>query len=41
MASAERRSSLQTRAGCTYFKQTCTDEFNLFKQFFQTGEDKL
>lgn len=30
-----------TRLGCSYLKQTCTEEFNLYKQFFQTGEDKL
>lgn len=30
-----------TRSGCSYLKQTCTEEFNLYKQFFQTGEDKL
>lgn len=30
-----------TRTGCSYLKQTCTDEFTLFKQFFQTGEDVL
>lgn len=32
---------LQTRAGCTYLKQVCTEEFNLFKQFFRTGEKQL
>ncbi|GHJ89697.1 hypothetical protein NliqN6_6099 [Naganishia liquefaciens] len=30
-----------TRAGCTYLKQVCTEEFNLFKQFFRTGEKQL
>ncbi|KAF9065309.1 Sec34-like family-domain-containing protein [Rhodocollybia butyracea] len=30
-----------TRAGCSYLKQLCTDEFDLFGQFFSTGEDDL
>ncbi|KAJ4488159.1 Sec34-like family-domain-containing protein [Lentinula aciculospora] len=30
-----------TRAGCSYVKQLCTDEFDLFKEFFDTGEDFL
>lgn len=30
-----------TRAGCTYLKDTCMDEFNLFKQFFLSGEVQL
>ncbi|KAJ9099826.1 hypothetical protein QFC21_003826 [Naganishia friedmannii] len=30
-----------TRDGCTYLKQVCTEEFNLFKQFFRTGEKQL
>ncbi|KIK59715.1 hypothetical protein GYMLUDRAFT_44148 [Collybiopsis luxurians FD-317 M1] len=30
-----------TRAGCSYLKQLCTDEFNLFREFFTTGEDVL
>ncbi|KAJ8082531.1 Golgi transport complex subunit 3 [Marasmius tenuissimus] len=30
-----------TRAGCSYLKQLCTDEFELFKEFFTTGEDHL
>jgi hypothetical protein len=30
-----------TRAGCSYLKQTCMDEFNLFKQFFLSGEQML
>lgn len=30
-----------TRAGCSYLKQTCLDEFNLFKQFFLSGETQL
>ncbi|KAL7410216.1 Sec34-like family-domain-containing protein [Mrakia frigida] len=30
-----------TRAGCGYLKQLCSDEFNLFGQFFSTGEDRL
>ncbi|KAF8757067.1 Sec34 protein [Rhizoctonia solani] len=31
----------QTRVGCTYLKQVCTEEFNLFRRFFNSGEDKL
>jgi hypothetical protein len=32
----------QTRAGCGYLKQLCSDEFQLFRQFFATGgEDAL
>lgn len=30
-----------TRAGCSYLKQTCLDEFNLYKQFFLSGEQQL
>ncbi|KAJ3717638.1 Sec34-like family-domain-containing protein [Lentinula guzmanii] len=30
-----------TRAGCSYLKRLCTDEFDLFKEFFTTGEDLL
>jgi len=30
-----------TRAGCSYLKQTCMDEFNLYKQFFLSGEQSL
>ncbi|QRW08124.1 conserved oligomeric Golgi complex subunit 3 [Ceratobasidium sp. AG-Ba] len=30
-----------TRVGCTYLKQICTEEFNLFRRFFNSGEDKL
>ncbi|CAL1706078.1 unnamed protein product [Somion occarium] len=30
-----------TRAGCSYLKQLCTDEFNLFRAFFNSGEDQL
>ncbi|KII92962.1 hypothetical protein PLICRDRAFT_37778 [Plicaturopsis crispa FD-325 SS-3] len=30
-----------TRAGCSYLKQLCTDEFNLYRAFFNTGEDQL
>ncbi|KAF8134474.1 Sec34-like family-domain-containing protein [Boletus edulis] len=30
-----------TNAGCTYLKQLCTDEFNLFREFFDSGEDQL
>lgn len=30
-----------TRAGCTYLKNTCMDEFTLFKEFFLSGETAL
>ncbi|GJE92841.1 Sec34 domain-containing protein [Phanerochaete sordida] len=30
-----------TRAGCSYLKQLCTDEFDLFRQFFNSGEEQL
>ncbi|KAI0784704.1 Sec34-like family-domain-containing protein [Abortiporus biennis] len=30
-----------TRAGCSYLKQLCTDEFDLFKAFFNSGEEQL
>ncbi|WWC63290.1 uncharacterized protein I303_105890 [Kwoniella dejecticola CBS 10117] len=30
-----------TRSGCGYLKQTCLDEFNLFKHFFLSGESVL
>ncbi|KAG6850247.1 hypothetical protein H0H93_015799 [Arthromyces matolae] len=30
-----------TRAGCTYLKQLCTDEFDLYRHFFSSGEDQL
>ncbi|KAH9932506.1 Sec34-like family-domain-containing protein [Fomitopsis serialis] len=30
-----------TRSGCSYLKQLCTDEFNLFRAFFNSGEDQL
>ncbi|KAI0633496.1 Sec34-domain-containing protein [Trametes polyzona] len=30
-----------TRAGCSYLKQLCTDEFNLFRAFFNSGEEQL
>ncbi|KAH9949100.1 Sec34-like family-domain-containing protein [Amylocystis lapponica] len=30
-----------TRTGCSYLKQLCTDEFNLFRAFFNSGEDQL
>ncbi|KAK7024379.1 Golgi transport complex subunit 3 [Paramarasmius palmivorus] len=28
-----------TRAGCTYIKQLCIDEYDLWNRFFSTGED--
>ncbi|KAI0074424.1 Sec34-domain-containing protein [Panus rudis PR-1116 ss-1] len=30
-----------TRAGCSYLKQLCMDEFNLFRAFFNSGEEQL
>ncbi|TFK53805.1 Sec34-domain-containing protein [Heliocybe sulcata] len=30
-----------TRAGCSYLKQLCIDEFNLYRSFFNSGEDQL
>ncbi|TRM70359.1 Sec34-like family-domain-containing protein [Schizophyllum amplum] len=30
-----------TRAGCSYLKQLCTDEFDLYREFFSTGEEQL
>ncbi|KAG1715625.1 hypothetical protein ID866_1549 [Astraeus odoratus] len=30
-----------TSAGCSYLKQLCTDEFSLFRDFFNSGEDQL
>ncbi|KDQ55621.1 hypothetical protein JAAARDRAFT_59617 [Jaapia argillacea MUCL 33604] len=30
-----------TRAGCSYLKQLCTDEFNLYRSFFNSGEEQL
>ncbi|EIN11167.1 Sec34-domain-containing protein [Punctularia strigosozonata HHB-11173 SS5] len=30
-----------TRAGCSYLKQVCTDEFMLFRSFFNSGEELL
>ncbi|OCF37934.1 hypothetical protein I316_00158 [Kwoniella heveanensis BCC8398] len=30
-----------TRSGCSYLKQTCVDEFQLFKHFFLSGERQL
>ncbi|CAA7260828.1 unnamed protein product [Cyclocybe aegerita] len=30
-----------TRAGCSYLKQLCTDEFYLYREFFSTAEDQL
>lgn len=31
----------KTREGCSYLKQLCTDEFNIYGQFFSTGEDQI
>ncbi|KAI0731611.1 Sec34-like family-domain-containing protein [Fomitopsis betulina] len=30
-----------TRTGCSYLKQLCMDEFNLFRALFNSGEDQL
>jgi len=30
-----------TRSGCGYLRQLCSDEFSLYKRFFDSGEDKL
>ncbi|KAF9011857.1 Sec34-domain-containing protein [Cyathus striatus] len=30
-----------TRAGCSYLKQLCTDEFHLYREFFSSGEEPL
>ncbi|KAJ7187957.1 Sec34-like family-domain-containing protein [Mycena filopes] len=30
-----------TRAGCSYLKQLCTDEFKLYQSFFSSGEEQL
>ncbi|KAH7888905.1 Sec34-like family-domain-containing protein [Phlebopus sp. FC_14] len=30
-----------TNAGCSYLKQLCIDEFDLYRHFFNTGEDQL
>ncbi|PCH35965.1 Sec34-domain-containing protein [Wolfiporia cocos MD-104 SS10] len=30
-----------TRSGCSYLKQLCTDEFSLFRAFFNSGEEQL
>ncbi|KIJ49534.1 hypothetical protein M422DRAFT_160832 [Sphaerobolus stellatus SS14] len=30
-----------TRSGCTYMRQLCMDEFDLYRRFFSTGEDRL
>jgi hypothetical protein len=32
---------LKTRTGCSYLKQLCIDEFELFSVFFSTGESLL
>ena len=30
-----------TRSGCGYLKQVCMDEFNLYREFFNSGEEQL
>lgn len=30
-----------TRAGCSYLKQLCVDEFTIYREFFNSGEDQL
>ncbi|CED84896.1 Subunit of cis-Golgi transport vesicle tethering complex-Sec34p [Phaffia rhodozyma] len=30
-----------TRAGCGYLKRLCAEEYTLFRQFFETGDDRL
>ncbi|KAF7972543.1 hypothetical protein HWV62_17744 [Athelia sp. TMB] len=30
-----------TRSGCSYLKQLCMDEFNLYRAFFSSGEEQL
>ncbi|GLB40619.1 putative sec34-like family protein [Lyophyllum shimeji] len=30
-----------TRAGCSYLKQLCIDEFELYRSFFNSGEEQL
>ncbi|KAI0266947.1 Sec34-like family-domain-containing protein [Gloeopeniophorella convolvens] len=30
-----------TRAGCSYLKQICTDEFDLYRAFFSSGKEQL
>lgn len=31
----------KTRTGCSYLKQLCIDEFELYSAFFNTGETLL
>ena len=33
--------AFKTRTGCSYLKQLCIDEFELFSAFFNTGETLL
>ncbi|KZP22300.1 Sec34-domain-containing protein [Athelia psychrophila] len=30
-----------TRSGCSYLKQVCLDEFNVYRAFFSSGEEQL
>jgi hypothetical protein len=35
------RLSPQTRSGCSYLKQLCTEEFDLYRAFFSSGKEEL
>jgi len=38
---SEQTRDFKTRTGCSYLKQLCIDEFELFSAFFNTGETSL